>query len=107
MVFAQANLLRDTAQHAAYEGARAGIVPGATAKSSLNAAKQMMSILDTRQAEIQVTPSVITDDVETVRVDVRIPMGPNLWWMGATPFIPENWTMSSSIELNRETGHAD
>jgi Flp pilus assembly protein TadG len=107
VVFAQANLLRDTAQHAAYEGARAAIVPGATAKNAMQATKQMMAIVDTRQAEIRITPSVITDDVESVRVDVNIPMGPNLWWMAATPFIPEDWTMTASVELNRETGTAN
>lgn len=106
VMFAQANLLRDTAQHAAYEGARAAMVPGASSEDAKAAAESLLAVIDTRAADIKITPPVITDDVPTVRVDVVIPMGPNLWWMGATPFTPEKWELGSSITLNREVGGA-
>ena len=105
IVFAQANLLRDTAQYAAYEGARSAIVPGATSERVLETTKSTLAIVDMREAEITVRPAVITDDVPEVQVSVSVPMGPNLWWIAATPFIPENWRLQAGITMKREIGN--
>ena len=107
IVFAQANLLRDTAQYAAYEGARSAIVPGATAEHVLETTTNTLAIVDMRDAEITVRPATITDDVAEVQVSVSVPMGPNLWWIAATPFIPEDWRLQAGITMKREIGNGD
>ena len=104
IVFAQANLLRYTAQYAAYEGARSAIVPGATSEQVLETTKQTLAVVDVRDAEIMVRPAVITEDVSEVQVSVSVPMGPNLWWIAATPFIPEDWRLQAGITMKREMG---
>ena len=103
ITFSQASLLRNTAQHAAYEGARAAIVPGATAEDARNATAPLLATVSARIVNVDVTPEVITDDVASVRVDVNIPLGPNLW-IAAPHVVPDDWSVSSSITLRRETG---
>ncbi len=69
--FSRANMLRQTAENAAYEGARRAIVPGATADDAKNFAKKMLAIVGAKGANIDVDPKVIEEDTPEVTVTER------------------------------------
>ncbi|HVT27277.1 MAG TPA: TadE/TadG family type IV pilus assembly protein [Lacipirellulaceae bacterium] len=75
--FGWLNVMRHTADNAAYEAARAAIVPGATADDAKKTAKNMLKIVGARGAKITITPKTITSDTQEVTVDVVIPMKKN------------------------------
>lgn len=76
---ARANMLRNTAENAAYEGARAGIVPGATSSGAEADAQQIMNAISAIGTTITVDPATITADTERVTVTVSVPVAENLW----------------------------
>src|SRR5437667_11175205 len=59
--FGWLNVLRHTADNAAYEAARAAMVPGATAADAIAKANSILNIVRARNVSVTVTPSVITD----------------------------------------------
>lgn len=77
--FARLNVIRHTADNAAYEAARTAIVPGATAAEATAKANELLSILGTRGANITVSPSVISENTPEVTIEIDIPMGQNGW----------------------------
>lgn len=72
--FSRANMLVHTSVIAATEGARAGIVAGATADECYAAAQKELVNVGINQASIVVYPDTITDQTDTVTVGVRVPM---------------------------------
>lgn len=81
--FGRANMLRNTAENAAYEGARAGIIPGSTVAKSKKEAKEVLDILGVTGATIVVSPSIITNSTPEVTVTVTVPLARNLWLSGS------------------------
>jgi Flp pilus assembly protein TadG len=75
--FGWMNVLRHTADNAAYEAARAAMVPGATAADATAKANSILGAVRTRNAKVTITPSVITPSTTEVTVDVDVPMGSN------------------------------
>lgn len=75
--FGWMNVLRHTADNAAYEAARAAMVPGATAADATAKAKSILNIVRAKNAKVTVTPSVITTSTKSVTVDVDVPLGSN------------------------------
>jgi Flp pilus assembly protein TadG len=75
--FGWMNVLRHTADNAAYEGARAAMVPGATAAEATAKANSILGVVRARNAKVTVTPSVITPSTTEITVDVDVPMGSN------------------------------
>lgn len=75
--FARANMLRQTAENAAYEGARRAIIPGATADDAENFAINMLAIVGTNGATVDVDPEVIEHDTPEVTVTVTVPLNEN------------------------------
>ncbi|MEM6363010.1 MAG: TadE/TadG family type IV pilus assembly protein [Planctomycetota bacterium] len=71
--------LRHSADYAAYVGARAGIVSGATVGQVRRATREHLNNLGISKAKISVSPSAITEDTDTVSVSVDIPMKHNGW----------------------------
>ena len=102
IVFMQTHQMRDIAQYAAYSGARTAIVPGAQASDADAAARNVMSISSVRSYTVTVDPPVLTPTTPEVTVTVDIPILTNLWVV--TPWLPANWSLSSSITLRREVG---
>ena len=74
---ARFSMLIHTVENAAYEGARTGIIPGASATNVEAEAARILGTLGVRNATITITPSTIEDDTESVTVDIRVPFGPN------------------------------
>ena len=78
------NMLRHTAQAAAYEGARRGIVPGATLAEIEAECTRVTSSVGVRQANITVNPATITRNTPSVEVIIEIPLRNNT--LLASPF---------------------
>jgi Flp pilus assembly protein TadG len=75
--FGWMNVLRHTADNAAYEAARTVIVPGATAAEATTKAANLLNIVGARDAQVTITPSVLTPDTDQVTVNITIPMNRN------------------------------
>lgn len=97
--FSRANSIRNTAENAAYEGARRAIVPGATKQSALDEANAILNILSINTATVTVNPETITNSTPQVTVTVSVPLGSNLY--AASPFLTST-TISRTCTLTRE-----
>jgi Flp pilus assembly protein TadG len=75
--FGWMNVLRHTADNAAYEAARAAMVPGATAAEATAKANSILGIVRARNAKVTVTPAVITPETTELTVEVDVPLGSN------------------------------
>jgi len=97
--FSRVNMIRQSVENAVYEGARRGIVPGATATDCRNSAQVVLNSISAHDATVSVTPSTITKDTSQVTVAVAVPVNSNSW---VIPTFFANKTISSSMTLNRE-----
>ena len=75
--FGWLNVIRHTADNAAYEAARSAMVPGATAAEALTKANRLLSTVGARGANITVTPDPVTTQTKQVTVAIEIPMNRN------------------------------
>jgi Flp pilus assembly protein TadG len=75
--FGWLNVLRHTADNAAYEAARYAMVPGATAAEATSKANSILNIVGARNAVVTVSPSVIDSNTDEVTVTVDVPMKDN------------------------------
>jgi Flp pilus assembly protein TadG len=75
--FGWLNVIRHTADNAAYEAARTVVVPGATAAEATAKAQSLLDIVGTRGATVTVMPGVITNETEQVTVAIDVPMASN------------------------------
>ncbi len=72
--FSRVMMLRNTVENAACEGARRGIVPGATALACEQSAQQLLDIVGVDNATVDAAPDPILPDSEEVTVDVTVPL---------------------------------
>ena len=77
--FGRLNVIRHTADNAAYEAARHAIVPGATAAEAITKANSLMNVVGARNVNVAVSPATLGPDVESVTVTVDVPMASNGW----------------------------
>jgi Flp pilus assembly protein TadG len=75
--FGWLNVVRHTADNAAYEAARTAVVPGATVAEATAKANALLNIVGTRGATVTVNPSPVTVDTDAVTVSIQIPMNQN------------------------------
>lgn len=75
--FGRLNILRHTADNAAYEAARHAMVPGATSAEAIAKANSILNIVGTQNATITINPSTLGPDVNEITVTVEIPMNQN------------------------------
>lgn len=94
-----ANMVFHAAEAAAYEGAREGILPGATAADCEAAAQRILDISRVRQSTITVTPSNLGTETNTVSVEIRIVYGSNTI---ITPLYTDSLVIQRTCELTRE-----
>jgi Flp pilus assembly protein TadG len=97
--FSRANMVRNVAENAAFEGARSGILPGATAQQCIDRANAELARLNINGAQVDVTPSVITHTTPDVTVVVNIPLAQNS--LPLSKFVIGK-TLVQSIKLSRE-----
>ena len=77
--FSRMNMLRNSIDNAAYEGARRGVVPGATASDCLNTSLSVLTAVGARNASVSVTPPTIDDNTTQVTVTISVPLSSNSW----------------------------
>lgn len=77
--FARMNMLRNSIDNAAYEGARRGVVPGATAGDCMNTALSVLTAIGARNASVSVAPPLIDDNTTQVTVTISVPLSSNSW----------------------------
>jgi Flp pilus assembly protein TadG len=73
----RANMMMHTCEAAAYEGARTGIIPGATAAECVAAAQRVLATAGVSRATIDVLPNNLADDTDTVAVSIEIKFAEN------------------------------
>ena len=97
--FSRVNMIRQSVENAVYEGARRGIVPGATADNCRDSAQTVLNSISAAGATINVTPTVITKDSPEVTVAVSVPVNNNSW---VIPVFFAGKSISSTMTLKRE-----
>jgi len=75
--FGWLNVIRHTADNAAYEAARHAMVPGATAEEAIAKAELLLRVVGARGSRVSVTPETITKETESVTVSVEVPVDRN------------------------------
>lgn len=100
--FARVNMIRNAIQNAAYEGAREGMVPGATNSDCAAAANRLIDVLSLQDATISVTPSPILPSTDAVAVSVTVPINT------ANSFVMPRFylgkSLNATVRLSREDG---
>ncbi|XZE44622.1 TadE/TadG family type IV pilus assembly protein [Pirellulaceae bacterium SH467] len=97
--FSRVSMYRHTVENALYEGARAGIVPGASADKVRDKTRELLAIAGISDATIDVTPAVLTKDTPRVNVRVRMRLDRGLY---APAFYFLGKTLDRSFEMARE-----
>ena len=98
MEFSRANILRNLCDNAAFESARAGIVPGATAEKCIASANAALDILSVKNATVDVEPSTIDPNTDEITVTITIPLGDNA--MPMSEFVMGS-VLTRSVTLKR------
>ncbi len=89
-------------ENAAYEGARRGVLPGATAANCAAVTQDLLDIIGVADSTITVVPLVILADSEDVTVTVEVPMTMANGYITPTYYLGR--TLRASVTLPRETG---
>ena len=97
--FGRMNIIRHTADNAAYEAARHAMVPGATAAEAIAKANTILNSVGTRGATININPANLDASVEEITVTIDIPMAQNGW---ITPHFTSGKTISKRSRLKTE-----
>lgn len=93
------NVIRHTADNAAYEAARIAMVPGATAAEAVAEANRLLSIAGARGATVAVNPAILGPSTDEITVTVNVPMAANGW---ITPRFTRAHTMQAVSTLKAE-----
>ncbi|MEX2141054.1 MAG: TadE/TadG family type IV pilus assembly protein [Pirellulales bacterium] len=101
--FMRVNTIVNSTENAAYEGARAGIVPGAKAKDVKDAAGAMLAAIGVRGAKIDVEPDAIQPDTPEVTVTIDVPLDSNSF-IAPRYFLGK--TLTKTCTLTREVPNA-
>jgi Flp pilus assembly protein TadG len=97
--FSRLNVIRHTADNAAYEAARHAMVPGATASEAVTKANAILRTVGARGARVTITPTVINADVDTITVRVDVPLNSNGW---VVPKFSKGKTLTAQSTLRTE-----
>lgn len=96
---ARANMILHATESAAYEGARVGIVPGATEAKIEAATGRILRSVGVSDFQVRVTPAVLQRDTPEVEVEVLVPLRRNL---SIPSMFFEDPTFRGSTTLSRE-----
>ena len=97
--FTRLNVLRHTADNAAYEAARVAIVPGATVAQARTEANRLLTVVGARGAQVNFNPTTITPQTDSVTVSVSIPLDSNGWII---PRFTRGKSLSASATMRTE-----
>lgn len=91
-------MIRQTAASAAYEGARQAIVAGGSAEDAKQMVAAIMQAVGIADADVAVTPSIITASTESVQVAITVPLSSNAW---ISPLFLQDLQIHSNMTLRR------
>jgi len=94
-------MVSHTAEAAAYEGARRGIIPGATAAECIAEANDLLQLCRIRGATVTVTPAILSTSDANVTVRIEVPYSSNSL---IAPFFARNIVVNRECKLSRERG---
>ena len=97
--FSRLNVIRHTADNAAYEAARHAMVPGATAAEAVAKANSILRTVGTRGARVTITPTTLGPDVDTINVSIDVPLNQNGW---IVPKFTSGRTLTAQSTLRTE-----
>ncbi|MCU0712460.1 MAG: pilus assembly protein [Pirellula sp.] len=97
-----ANMVFHSAEAAAYEGARKGIVPGATAAECIAEANEMLQLCRVRGGNVTVIPATLTPNDASVTVRIEVPYRSNSL---IVPFFTRSLVINRECRLSRERGN--
>ena len=87
----RANMIMHGCEAAAYEGARVGIVPGATVAEVNDAVNEVLATIGIANANVATTPVNLDTDTETVQVTIEVSFADNFLlapvFVGSAPFV--------------------
>jgi len=97
--FSRLNMIRHTAEVAAFEGARRGIVPGANVAAVQSRVHAVLAAVGVDTATVEIEPTTLSRAVDTITVRVTVALDNHTW-------VPSSFvagrTVSRSCTLNRE-----
>jgi Flp pilus assembly protein TadG len=93
------NMLIHTVESSLLQGARRGIIPGATTEQCRQAAQDVLDIGRIRTSTITISPAIINDETTSVTISVSVPLDGNGYQASAI-FLGK--TISRTATLNRE-----
>ncbi len=96
---ARANMLIHTVESASLQGARRGIVSGATAAQCKSAAQNVLDIARVHESTVTISPSKIKESTEQISVQVTVPLDNNMYF---APKFFGGKTISRTMIINRE-----
>jgi Flp pilus assembly protein TadG len=97
--FGRYNMIQQTTLNAAFEAARACIVPGATAANGQTAGLNILQAAGISGGTITINPSTILTTTGTVTATATVPVKSNLW---VTPVFIKTTTTSKSCTLTMD-----
>jgi Flp pilus assembly protein TadG len=97
---ARANMLLHAAESAAYEGARVGIVPGATPAKIRTAAEFVLNSVGVSDFNVRITPPIIDNQTPRVLVEIEVPFRGNT---SIPTFFIDTPVFRGQCDLARET----
>lgn len=97
--FSRLNVIRHTADNAAYEAARIAMVPGATAAEAATEANRIMDIAGARGTTITINPATLGPNTSQITVTVDVPLDQNGW---IVPRFTRTQTMRAVSTLKAE-----
>lgn len=97
--FCRVAMIRHTVDNAVYEGARRGIVPGATVADVENTTQRVLNTIGLRTSTISVSPSELTNTTPVISVRVQVPVAPNLF---APAVFFSGRSFDRTLQLRRE-----
>ena len=96
---ARANMILHATESAAYEGARVGIVPGATPETIEASASSILNSVGIKHFTVNVNPAVIDETTENIDVTILVPFGDNT---SIPSLFMEDPTFRGHCQLSRE-----
>ena len=97
--FGRFNFIRHGIDTAAYEGARSGIVPGATVNDVTASVNSILDAAFVSKSTVTVVPTVITSQTTEVTVKVEVALAENGW---VIPRFFKQTTLTRTCTLARE-----
>ena len=94
-----ANMVFNVTEAAAYEGARQGIVPGATAADCEAAVQRLLTIANIDGGTVTVTPANLETESDTIQVSIQVPYAQNTI---ITPTFTNGLNIQRTCVLSRE-----